>query len=92
METIILVVSTFTILLTVTVCLLTVAVAAGRRGLLPHVEHHTHHTVVSGGARVSLSSTPTGLKPGAENWALTVRGHDFMFCSPPPLPPHSGSH
>lgn len=60
-------------------CLLTVAVAAGRQGLLPHVEHHTHHTVVSGGAGESLSSAPTGLKPGAENWDLTVRAVTSCF-------------
>lgn len=42
-------------------------------GLLPHVEHHTHHTVVSGGAGESLSSAPWGIRPGAENWDFTVR-------------------
>lgn len=47
--------------------------AAGGRGLPPHVEHHRHRTAVSRGAEESLSSAPTGIKPGAENWDLTVR-------------------
>lgn len=63
----------------VPVCLLTVAVAAGGQVLLPHVEHHTHRTVVSGGAGESLSSAPTGLKPGAKNWDLTVRAMTSCF-------------
>lgn len=69
------------------------AAAAGRQGLPPHVEHHSHRTVVSRGAGESLSSAPTGIKPGAENWDLTVRAMTSCFAHlllPPP--PHSGSH
>lgn len=58
----------------------TVAVAAGRQSLPPpHVEHHSHRTVVSRGAGESLSSAPTGIKPGAENWDLTVRAMTSCF-------------
>ena len=56
-----------------------VAVAAGRQGLPPHVEHHSHRTVVSRGAGESLSPAPTGVKPGAENWDLTVRAMTSCF-------------
>ena len=45
--------------------------------LPPHVEHHSHRTVVSHGA--AESSTPTGIKPGAENWDLTVRAMTSCF-------------
>lgn len=56
------------------------AVAAGRQSLPPpHVEHHSHRTVVSRGAGESLSSAPTGIKPGAENWDLTVRAMTSCF-------------
>lgn len=45
--------------------------AAEARGHM--LEHHSHRTVVSRGAGESLSSAPAGVKPGAENWDLTVR-------------------
>lgn len=103
METIILVVTTFTVaslgcercpfMSTLWVWPTAVAVAGGR-GLPPHVEHHSHHTVVSRGAGESLSSAPTGIKPGTENWDLTVRAMTSCSCPPPPPPlhHHSGSH
>lgn len=50
-----------------------------RRGLTPHVEHHSHCTVVSHGAGESLSSAPTGIKPGVENWDLTVKAMTSCF-------------
>lgn len=52
---------------------------SGRQGLPPHVEHHSHRTVVSRGAGESLSSAPTGVKPGVENWDLTVRAMTSCF-------------
>ena len=55
------------------------AAAARRQGPPPHVEHHSHRTVVSRGARESLSSAPTGTEPGAENWDLTVRAMTSCF-------------
>ncbi len=64
---------------------LTVAVSAGRQGLPPHVEHHSHRTVVSCGAGESLSSAPRGIKPGAENWDLTVRAMTSCFAHLLPL-------
>lgn len=55
------------------------AAAARRQGPPPHVEHHSHCTVVSRGAGESLSSAPTGTEPGAENWDLTVRAMTSCF-------------
>lgn len=52
---------------------------SGRLGPLPHVEHHSHRTVVSRGARESLSSAPAGVKPAVENWDLTVRAMTSCF-------------
>lgn len=52
---------------------------SGRLGPLPHVEHHSHRTVVSRGAGESLSSAPTGVKPAVENWDLTVRAMTSCF-------------
>lgn len=52
---------------------------SGRQGVPTHVEHHSHRTVVSGGAGESLSSAPTGVEPAAENWDRTVRAVTSCF-------------
>lgn len=52
---------------------------SGRLGPLPHVEHHSHRTVVSRGAGESLSSAPMGVEPAVEKRDLTVRAMTSCF-------------
>lgn len=65
----------------------TASAAAGRPGPRPHVEHHSHRTVVSRGAVESPSSAPPphrikNLEP--RHWDRTVRSMTSCLCPPPP--------